>query len=204
MGHALRNNFTSDCPVTRVNMLVILGGLIFQTSPIYATDNTRDIHWHSESPDFKLLTDELPDSWEDAIEDAADEWSDETNISISEDSSSGNEISQGSIPVAWQASCPPATTLACIGLTYGSISRHISEATIVFNEDKSMGTSGIWCFLGIGTDVETVALHEFGHFMGLTHADDSDAAMYETYNGCQRTPDEHDIDSMNEQYDNHP
>ena len=39
---------------------------------------------------------------------------------------------------------------------------------------------------------------------GLGHSTDSGAAMYPSYNGCQRTPDSHDEDSMDDQYDNHP
>ena len=35
-------------------------------------------------------------------------------------------------------------------------------------------------------------------------SDADDAAMYEDYNGCQRTQDDHDVDSMNEQYSYHP
>ena len=67
-----------------------------------------------------------------------------------------------------------------------------------------MGTSSFNCLFDIGIDVQTVALHEFGHFMGLDDSNDSDAAMYGTVNDCQRTPDDHDIDSMNDQYDGHP
>ena len=75
---------------------------------------------------------------------------------------------------------------------------------MLFNEDQSMGTSGILCLLDIGVDVQSIALHEFGHFMGLDDSNDSDAAMYGTYNDCQRTPDDHDVDSMDDQYDSHP
>ena len=184
-------------------MLIVLTSLIFQASLVYATDNTTSQHWHSESPDFKLLTDQLPDSWEDAIEEAAEAWSDDTNIDISEDTSSGNEIYRGSIPAAWLGSCS-STAAACTGITYNTVTNHISAATMLFNEDISMGTSSFNCLFDIGIDVQTIALHEFGHFMGLDDSTDSDAAMYETVNDCQRTPDDHDIDSMNDQYDGHP
>ena len=83
-------------------------------------------------------------------------------------------------------------------------SRHITEASIVFNETISMGTSNINCALDNGKDVQTIALHELGHFAGLAESNDSDAAMYPSYNGCQRTTDGHDVSSMNEQCDDHP
>ena len=170
---------------------------------VYATDNTNQWHWHSENPEYRLLTDQLPDSWEDAIEEAAEAWSDDTDITIEENTSSAGSVYRGPIPVAWQSSCPPDTSLACTKVNGSSY--HITDGTIVFNEDKSMGTSSLWCALGIGVDVQTVALHELGHLAGwLGHSSDAAAAMYESYNGCQRTPDSHDVESMDEQYSNHP
>ena len=36
----------------------------------------------------------------------------------------------------------------------------------------------VHCALNIGVDVQSVALHEFGHLAGLAHTTDDDAAMY--------------------------
>ena len=97
-----------------------------------------------------------------------------------------------------------STTLACTKLQApGPSFVHITEASIVFNETISMGTSNINCALDYGKDVQTIALHELGHFAGLDESNDSAAAMYPSYNGCQRTTDGHDVSSMNEQYDDH-
>lgn len=184
-------------------VLVVCLVLAVSLSVAYATDNTTSYHWHSESPTFRLLADQLPDSWEGAIREAAEAWHERTDITLTESSSSGNTIYRGTIPSSWQAECPPDETLACTRSELNS--SHIQTSTMVFNEEKSMGTSSFNCALDIGKDVQTIALHEFGHFAGwLEHSSDSDAAMYGYYNGCQRTPDEHDVDSMNEQYDNHP
>ena len=62
----------------------------------------------------------------------------------------------------------------------------------------------VHCALNIGVDVQSVALHEFGHLAGLAHTTDDDAAMYNPYGGCRRTPHSHDVESMDDQYDNHP
>ena len=61
------------------------------------------------------------------------------------------------------------------------------------------------CFLNIGRDVETYALHEFGHFAGvLYHSTDSDTIMHTGLAGdCQRNLDSHDITSMDAQYGSH-
>ena len=74
----------------------------------------------------------------------------------------------------------------------------------MFNQNFSMGTSSFNCSLDIGYDVQTIALHEFGHYAGLADSSDSGAAMYIPYNGCKRTPTSHDQESMDEQYDDHP
>ena len=68
-----------------------------------------------------------------------------------------------------------------------------------------MGTSSLNCALDIGTDVQTVALHEFGHFAGwLSHSTDSGTVMYGVVNDCQRSPTSSDINSMSAQYSGHP
>jgi len=121
---------------------------------------------------------------------------------IGKQSTSGNNVWRGSIPAAWQTSCPPATTLACTS-TNGTFP-HITSAGMVFNHNESMGTSGLSCTLGLGTDVQTVALHEFGHFGGnLDHSSDSGTSMYFQYNGCRRSPSTHDVNSMNAQVAGH-
>jgi len=54
----------------------------------------------------------------------------------------------------------------------------------IFNEQYSWSCSGN---PGIGHyDVETVALHEFGHVLGLGHSGDSSAVMYAYYHGVLR------------------
>ena len=177
--------------------------LAVSASVVYATDNTTLYHWHIESPTYRLLTSQLPDSWEGAIREAAETWDERTDVTLTESSSSGNTIYRGAIPSSWQAQCIPAQTLACTRPE--SNSYHIFTSTMVFNEDHSMGTSSFNCALNRGKDFQTIALHEFGHFAGwLDHSSDTDAAMYEDYNGCQRTQDDHDVDSMNEQYSYHP
>ncbi len=109
---------------------------------------------------------------------------------------------RGSIPSAWHTGCPPSTTLACTRRT--STSGHISDADIVFNRDQDLGTSDLWrCTFGVGYDVESVALHEFGHFGGLTHDPSSSTVMYGSYTGCRRELTTTDVRSMQNNYPGH-
>jgi len=50
------------------------------------------------------------------------------------------------------------------------------------------------------TDVETVALHETGHALGLRHSGNKDAVMYAFYGGERRSPHEVDIKGMRSRY----
>ena len=169
---------------------------------VHATDNTTSKHWHSENPTYKLITSLLPNSWEPAIREGATAWTENTDITFTESSSAPSAVYRGMWPDSWDDDCPPSYTLACTRNTRSG--NHIQHSTIIFNEDISMGTSSFNCALGIGYDIQTIALHEFGHMAGLGHSTDSGAAMYATYNDCQRTPDSHDEESMDDQYDNHP
>ena len=170
---------------------------------VYADDNTSAIHWHSENSNYALLTDQLPDAWEDPIRQAAAEWRQDTNISIVEVGGSNNTIWRGSIPIEWWGSCPPSTTGACTWKNWDN-NYHIDRSQTVFNWDFGFGTASWKCFLDIGRDVQTYALHEFGHFAGvLGHSSDSDSAMRANLTECQRTLDQHDVDSMNAQYSIH-
>ena len=81
----------------------------------------------------------------------------------------------------------------------------MAVVTMLFNEGKSIGTSNVYGILNIGRDVETIALHEFGHFGGsLLHSYDNDDIMCESYQGCRREWSDHDIETMDARYDNHP
>ena len=51
-----------------------------------------------------------------------------------------------------------------------------------------------------GFDLETVALHEIGHLMGLGHSSDPDAIMYPTYTGARRALGQDDIDGVRRLY----
>lgn len=182
-------------------LVLVVGATVVGVGGASATENNTSWHWHGRLATFRLDP-SLPSDWQTAIDQGAGEWAMRTRMWIGKQSTSGNNVWRGSIPAAWQTSCPPSTTLACTGVD-GPFP-HIASGGMVFNQNESMGTSGVWCTLGLGTDVQTVALHEFGHFGGfLDHTSDSGSSMYFQNNGCRRTPATHDVNSMNAQVAGH-
>jgi len=72
---------------------------------------------------------------------------------------------------------------------------NIIDADIRLNSAKSWSTDGT-----PGTnDVEIVAMHEYGHALGLAHSSNSDALMYPTYHG-QDGLHQDDIDAVSSLY----
>jgi len=61
-----------------------------------------------------------------------------------------------------------------------------------FDDAENWGTS----FAGGRTDVETVALHEFGHLLGLKHSTVNGAIMFPFINGMQRALAQDDIQGI--------
>jgi hypothetical protein len=70
------------------------------------------------------------------------------------------------------------------------------DGRIHFDDAESWGLSDG----GGKTDLQTVALHETGHALGLRHSGNEDAVMYAFYDGERRTPHEVDIKGMRSRY----
>ncbi|MGD2179413.1 MAG: matrixin family metalloprotease, partial [Anaerolineae bacterium] len=75
----------------------------------------------------------------------------------------------------------------------------ILEADVVFNDYHAWTTSGPG-----GYDIETVALHELGHWLSLDHSNNPSAIMYATYGGVQHLLHQDDIDGISWIYPGEP
>jgi hypothetical protein len=79
-----------------------------------------------------------------------------------------------------------------------SVHNHLRDADTVFNSAIEMGTSDLAC--PFGKDVETIALHEFGHWGVLRHTACRYSVMWPKYTGCRRQLYPYDIEAMNLNY----
>jgi hypothetical protein len=70
------------------------------------------------------------------------------------------------------------------------------DGRIHFDDAETWGLSDG----GGNTDLQTVALHEIGHALGLRHSGTEDAVMFAFYDGERRTPHEVDIKGMRSRY----
>ena len=69
------------------------------------------------------------------------------------------------------------------------------DGRIHFDEDE------IWTYNEIESiDLYTVALHEYGHSLGLTHSDNKSAVMYPYYEGIRRLLDPEDVFRIQQLY----
>lgn len=178
-------------------------------NPALATDNVTPYHQHDRQHHYRINS-SFPSDWKPAVREAGTAWSDRTRLKFIYDGETSSKdptgstkiVWRGGIPGTWQGNCPPDISLACTRWLVNPYN-HIADVDTVFNSSISMGTSDVLCFLSHGYDVQTIALHEFGHWGVLKQTTDRAAAMFAFYQGCRRTPLPHDIDSMNWQYRNH-
>lgn len=101
-----------------------------------------------------------------AIESAFQSWEHVSLLDFTEQSSSGH------IRLRWTSVDGSSGTLA--------YAYYPTNGDVTFDEDETWRTNGS------NYDLETVALHEFGHSIGLDHSSNSDAVMYAYYGGSRR------------------
>ena len=122
-----------------------------------------------------------------AVQNAANTWSNAgANFNFNyggTHSRTGTELQNGINEILWHdLGASPMLAYATIWF-YNT--GQIFEADMVFNTYYNWSTFTLTPHGQI--DVETVALHEFGHWLHLCHSDVYEAVMYESYKGTQRT-----------------
>lgn len=180
--------------------------LILASVTVVADDNTTDVHWHAEYIYFGIDS-SVPSGWEDDIENAVQDWDELNVVGLERDDMFPNSwVFYLEIPVEYRAGCPVYSTVGCTVRDTGFNPDHIIWSDIYLNDNINFNftTSGWDCFLNIDYDVETVAIHEFGHLAGaLSHSTESDTVMADGYQDCLRSLYDHDVDSMEAQYAGH-
>lgn len=90
---------------------------------------------------------------------------------------SSKKYDDGANRIYWQGAGWPHTsdTLAMTTSSYDTGTGHVFDSDMAFNNNKRWSVSGA----SNAFDVETVAVHEAGHFLGLDHSnDDPNSVMY--------------------------
>jgi len=184
----------------------------------YNTSAASDlpIKWRSRAS-FPLglkLSSQFDANEQTAIEDSADIWTDETNantnffttsvenISIKSNLNDYDDSTFGIYKIHDWPNSLPSTALAVTQIRGRQKSSYIqiTHADILVNYDFfSFATDGSW-----GYDLQTVIVHEMGHFLGLFHDDSSinNSVMYPSIGRftVNQTPYDRDINNLVSKY----
>jgi hypothetical protein len=143
-------------------------------------------------------------TWENQILQAANEWAQQTNINFAVVSDNGATAGTGSS----QQGDPNMGDIRIGGYNFGSGNNNIATANmppsannysiagdIDFNTGKTFN-------IGSAYDLRTVALHEFGHALGLNHSTTYSAVMYSVYTTTKQALTRDDINGIQKIYSN--
>ena len=127
-------------------------------------------------------------AWQNAILDAAAYWETVANINFTVITDNGSPTSTGS----YQQGDPSKGDIRIGGYAMAGTTLAYTIAPPPANGDSSSGDIFFNTYAQYGGpggyDLQTVAVHELGHALGLGHSTDSTAAMYATYLGTKAMP----------------
>jgi hypothetical protein len=131
--------------------VVSLAILLFTTNMPVGAYSTNGYHWENTSVTYDLY--QFPYSWRQAVVDAAETWSAPSDFSLSSGVNDND----------WSEENIPDTTVIAHTHRY-AVGMHLTQATVQFNTNKTFAVGGNNL---TAYNVESVALHEFGHWITL-------------------------------------
>jgi len=157
-------------------LIILVGGSVAYTLLGFLWPVGTDVAFYINANTSQVADEET------AVRNAANSWSQINpsglRLSYSGSTSMTTYSYNGLNTVCWENQ-GAISTLATAWIWYSG--NTILETDMVFNDYHNWSTSGS------NYDIETVALHEFGHWVGLDHS--STGIMYAYYSGIQRTID---------------
>lgn len=142
-------------------------------------------------------------TWQKAFQDAAATWEAVANINlvqVSDDGTtfgaSGNQQSDPRFGDIRIGAIPLSSGNLALAFEPPPMNGGTLAGDIVFNSNATWGSQGY--------DIETVAIHEFGHALGMDHSTLSNADMYAYYNGTKTTSSSDDIAGIQSIYGARP
>lgn len=188
---------------TAVLVALVMAGALAVTAT--ATDNsTGRAHWAVGYAQYRIAAYTFPANWTTAIVNAASKWHNQTDVNFYRYADVGHtNWWETSTQILWygtfpSGSCDPDVSIGCT-LVEWSGNNYMVDADTVFDSGNSYTNTCPW-WIPAPYDMETVALHEFGHWGTLSESSDSGAVMWGSYWNCRQTLTTHDINSMNALY----
>ncbi|HEU5116522.1 MAG TPA: matrixin family metalloprotease [Isosphaeraceae bacterium] len=139
--------------------------------------------------------------WQDAIRAAAAIWEEVANINLVQVADNGTPFGGGD----YEQGDPGMGDIRIVGAALGGNYLGVTASPPPINGSSVAGdiilaTDLNWRTNGTTFDLETVAIHEFGHALGMDHSTISQAVMHATYDGVKQSLNTDDVQGIGSIY----